>query len=151
MPSTLERIQAELREIGERVGQMQPSAAVSSSPDRATVVEEPSRVSTWQQAVAMANVREARKREGLDCSITAIANAAGCSRGRVSELLAIRDAFDAEGVSWVGLADSRKGEELLSRLSYRELRSILRQRSRLSRVVAIWRLTSDKPVTPVSA
>jgi hypothetical protein len=103
----------------------------------------PSHRSAWHQAVWVAERRSDRRRRGLSDSITAIADEIGCSRGRVSELLSIRGAFDAETVSQIGLGDSLEGEELLSRLSYRDLRSLLRNSGGILRVFAVRRLARE--------
>ena len=102
--------------------------------------------STWSAACTIARLRDHRRSMGVDASVRSLAREVGCSRGRAGELLQFHDAFASELVL-LGLGNAKEGEEMLSRLSYRQLREILTIDSRMSmtRIFTVRRLAKNQP------
>lgn len=70
-------------------------------------------------------MRDRRSELGQDCSVRALAREVGCSRGRAGELLKMHDELSGRVALCLGWGDPAEGERLLSRVSYRALRSVL--------------------------
>jgi hypothetical protein len=92
--------------------------------------------SAWAAAVHVGLLRDRPAAAGINASVRRVGHLLGWSPGRVGDLLKIRDAFAQTAVDWIGLSRDRsegeslefseRGAQLLSRLSFRALRSATR-------------------------
>ena len=95
---------------------------------------------TWKNAVEMARCRGERREQALDTTVRSLASAFGCSHGRAADLLRIYGAFGGRELILLGWGDADEGEELLSRLTYRQFRKLLAVNNwmTMTRVTAVW-------------
>ena len=96
----------------------------------------------WSEALRIARLRDERRSQGLDASVRALARELACSRGRAGELLQIYDVF-ASDLILIGKGNTRRGEELLTRLTFRQFRELLRidARMTMTRIFAVQQMS----------
>ena len=124
--SLRERIDATRKRFDDICRDMEVSPVGHAASAHVAVGRElPLRKSVWADAIEIAAVRDRRRAQSLDISVRALALEVGCSHGRAGELLKMHDELSGRVALFLGWGDVTEGERLLSRLSYRDLRSIL--------------------------
>jgi hypothetical protein len=98
----------------------------------------------WSEAMRCALIQAALVRKGADASIRAIAREAGCSPGRVSELLQFRETFFDITLAILGDGEATRGERMLDRLTYREIRLVLSHQGHWARITMVRRLVGQR-------